>query len=214
MSENAKNQNARAVVEAMLMSEDVLNASAIARWIETYPQYHREIVEAAAFSTQFDLFEAETASPVSSETIEKDWLAVKSVLDEFPTAATPFEFLSDLREAAAKIGLEREQMLKSIGVSETLMRKVDRRILTEIPRAVQEKLAETLRVSLESLQAFFNLPSILPQKANYKSKTAPQTQPKQTFAEAVKNDPELSADEKARLLDLTETEKLTPKSKI
>lgn len=207
MSENAKNQNAGAVVEAMLMSEGNLNSGAIARWIEKYPQHQQEIVEAAAFSSQFDLFQAEAPSPISSEATEKDWLAVKSVLDTFQPAVSPAESLSDLREAAAKIGLEREELLKAVGVSETLMRKINRRILTEIPGAIQEKLAETLRVSLESLQAFFNLPSVLPQKANYKSKTAPQTQPKQTFAEAIKNDPELSDDEKARLLDLVEREK-------
>ena len=212
MSENAKNQNARSVVEAMLTSENDLNPGVITRWIETYPQYRREIVEAAAFSSQFDLFEAENVSPFSSEAAGKDWLAVKSVLDEFPSASTPIESLSDLREAAAKIGLKREELLKTVGVSETLMRKIDRRILTEIPAAIQEKLAETLRVSLESLQAFFNLPSVLPQRANYKSKNAPQTQPKQTFAAAVRNDPELSAADKARLLDLVTKE--NPKSKI
>lgn len=202
MSEENKNTNADDVVRKMLMSEDVLNASAIARWIETYPQYQREIVEAAAFSAQFDLFDAENPPMVSSEAREKDWLAVKSVLDEFPTAATPFESLSDLREAAAKIGLERENLLSAAGVSETLMRKIERRNLTEIPRRMQERLAETLRVSLESLQTFFDLPTLLPKGANYKSKNAPQTQPKQTFAEAVKTDPELTAKEKARLLDL------------
>ena len=212
MSENAKNQNARAVIEMMLMAEDDLNSDAIARWIEKYPQYRQEIIEAAAFSSQFDLFEAENPSPVSSEAFEKDWLAVKSVFEEFQLVETPVETLSDLRQAAAKIGLEREHLLEAVGVSETLMRKIDRRVLTEIPGAIQEKLAETLRVSLESLQAFFNLPSALPQKANYKSKSAPQTQPKQTFADAVKNDPELSDDEKARLLDLVTKE--NPKSKF
>lgn len=212
MSENAKNQNARQVIEAMLMSEEDLNSGAIARWLEAYPQYRQEIIEAAAFSSYFDLFEAENPSPVSSEAIEKDWLAVKSVLDEFHPVSTTTESLSDLRQAAAKIGLERERLLEAVGVSETLMRKIDRRILTEIPGAIQEKLAEILRVSLESLQVFFNLPSVLPQKANYKSKNAPQTQPKQTFAEAVKNDPELSDDGKARLLDLVTKE--NPKSKI
>lgn len=211
MSEDAKNQNARAVVEAMLMSEDDLNSGAIARWIEKYPQYRREIVEAAAFSSQFDLFAAENPSAISSEAKGRDWLAVKSVLDTFQPAA-PAEFLSDLREAAAKVGLSNEELLKVVGVSETLMRKINRRILTEIPGAIQEKLAETLRVSLESLQAFFALSSALPQKANYKSKTAPQTQPKQTFAEAVRTDPELSDDEKARLLDLVKED--NSKSKI
>lgn len=206
MSEENKNTNADDVVRKMLMSEDDLNSGALLRWVEKYPQYQREIVEAAAFSAQFDLFDAENPSPVSVEMRERDWLAVKSVLDKFQIVKMPTESLFDLREAAAKIGLQRESLLNAAGVSETLMRKIERRNLTEIPRRLQETLAEVLRVSVESLQAFFGLPPILPKGANYKSKTAPQTQPKQTFAEAVKTDPELTAKEKARLLDLTERE--------
>lgn len=206
MSEENKNLNADDVVRAVLMSEDDLNSDALDRWIEKYPQFRGEIVEAAAFSAQFDLFDAENPSPVSSQARDKDWLAVKNVLAEFRTVKTPPESLSDLRQAAAKIGLKRESLLNATGISETLMRKIERRNLTEIPRRLQEILAEALRVSIESLQAFFDLPSALPKGANYKSKTAPKAQPKQTFAEAVKTDPELSDDEKARLLDLTESE--------
>lgn len=206
MSEENKNTNADDVVRKMLMSEDDLNSGALLRWVEKYPQYQKEIVEAAAFSAQFDLFDAENPLPVSSEARERDWLAVKSVLDKFQIVKTPTESLFDLREAAAKIGLKRESLLNAAGVSETLMRKIERRNLTEIPRWIQERLAETLRVSVESLQTFFDLPTLLPKGANYKSKTAPKAQPKQTFAEAVKTDPELTAKEKARLLDLTESE--------
>ncbi len=205
-------QDLQSVLNEMFAAEKKFSFDVVRGWQNRYPQFSSEIAQAVAAWREFEFFaleDEETPEPAQLSEIAR--AAMENALAQFRLPLT--ETIADLRELAKERGVAREILLQTLGVSETLMRKIDRRILKEVPLFIEEKLAEVLRVSTESLQAFFNLPSVLPQKANYKSKTAPQTQPKQTFAEAVKNDPELSTDEKARLLDLTESEKLNPKSK-
>lgn len=181
-----------------------INFEIVRRWQEKYPELKREIAEAVADWREFEFFaledETEELPPLSAT-------AKNAMETALARSRKTSENFTDLREMAKKKGVEREGLLVQLGVSETLMQKIERRNLEQIPRSLQEKLADILRVSLESLQAFLALPPLMPPAASYKAKGEPQAQPKQTFAEAVRNDPELSAEEKARLLNLIESEK-------
>ena len=191
-------QDLQSVLDEMFAAEKNFSFEVVRRWQERYPQFAGEIARAVADWREFKFFTFENEGEELPELSATAKSALGKALTRF-NRGEPAETIADLRETAAEKGVARESLPQMLGVSETLMRKIERRNLKEIPPWVEKKLAEIFRVSIESWRAFFALPSALP-NAKFKSKNAPQTQPKQSFAEAVRNDPELTDDEKRALL--------------
>lgn len=198
---NSQTENLQIVLTEMFASKDELSLADVGLWQEKYPQFAREIIEAYTDWRDLEFFilddeeSAEADEPIS----ENDKKFIENLLAQ--SHVSPVENFTDLRALAAKRGVARQDLPAKLGVSETITRKIERRSLREIPQWLEGKIGEIFRVSAESVRAFFELPATLSPAAKYKSKNAPQTQPKQTFAEAVKNDPELSDDEKRELLN-------------
>lgn len=190
------------ILNEMFASKDDLSLQDVKFWQEKYPNFKREIVEAYAAWREFEVFVLgdENASEIDEKFSETDKKSIGDLLAQF-RASPDGETINDLRELAEKQGVAWESLIEKLGASETLMRRFNRRTLKEIPEKIEKKMSEILNVSVESLQAFFSLPASLPKAARYKSKNTPQTQPKQSFAEAVKNDPELTDEEKRKLLE-------------
>lgn len=194
-----KREDLQRVLDEMFAAEKNFSYSVVRMWQERYPQFAREIAQAVADWREFEFFALEDEGEELPELSATAKSAVEKALIRFNRGEAA-ETITDLCATAEKKGIARESLPQMLGVSETLMRKIERRNLKEIPQWLEKKLAEIFRVPAESWQAFFDLPSVLPNAARYKSKNAPQTQPKQSFVEAVKNDPELTADEKRELL--------------
>lgn len=187
------------VLNEMFAAEKNFSFEVVSRWQRRFPQFSKEIAEAVTDWREFEFFALEDAEEDADLTLsDAARAATESALARF--RASPPETIADLRSLAREKGFEREELLKALGVSETLMRKIERRNLSDIPKVFEEKLAALFRVSLDSLRAFFALPAQLPNAARYKSKSAPEAQPKQTFAEAVRGDPELTGEQKQKLL--------------
>ena len=198
---NGQTTDLQIVLTEMFASKDELSLADVGLWQEKYPQFSREIAEAYTDwrDLEFFVFDDEENAEIDGQISAKDKEFIGNLLAR--SRVSPIENFTDLRELAEKRGVAREDLPSKLGVSETLVRKIERRSLKEIPQWLEEKIGEILRVSAESVRAFFNLPAALSPAAKYKSKNAPQTQPKQIFAEAVKNDPELTDDEKRELLN-------------
>ncbi|CAN5643974.1 hypothetical protein BH20ACI4_BH20ACI4_07880 [soil metagenome] len=192
-------QDLQDILNKMFAAERNFTFEVVSRWQNAYPHFKKEIAEAVADMKEFEFLVLDDADSLeSSELSETAKNALEKTLAQF--RPVPGETITDLRELAEKRGIERESLIERLGVSETLMRKIERRNLKEIPRNIEKKIAEILNISAESLRAFFGLPAMLPKSARYKAKNAPQTLPKQTFAEAVRADPELTGEEKRELL--------------
>ncbi len=194
-----KREDLQSVLDEMFAAEKNFSYSVVRMWQERYPQFAREIAQAVADWREFEFFALEDEGEELPELSATAKSAMEKALTQFNRGEAA-ETITDLREIAAKKGVAREGLPQMLGVSETLMRKIERRNLKEIPQWLEKKLAEIFRLPAESWQAFFDLPSVLPNAARYKSKNVPQTQPKQSFAEAVSKDPELTDDEKRKLL--------------
>lgn len=190
------------VLNEMFASKDDLSLRDVRIWQEKYPEFRREIAEAYADWREFEFFvlSDEEAAIIDIEVSAERKNQVENALAQFRGQTD--EEIENLRETAEKKGVARATFLNALGVSETLMRKLERRNLTNIPRTILGKISEILQVSTDSLQAFFDQPPMLPKTARYKSKTAPRTQPKQPFAKAVRQDMELTDEEKQELLNL------------
>ncbi len=192
------NKDLQLVLDEMFASEKEFTFEVVRAWQKRYPQFSQAIAEAVSDWREFEFFALEDEE---TETLPLSEIAENAMKKALTNARLQtVETITDLRELAEKRGVERESLITKLGVSETILRKIERRNLKEIPGFIKKKIAEILNVSLESLEAFFSLPAMLPKAARYKSKNAPQTQPKQSFAEAVRNDPELTDERKRELL--------------
>ena len=191
----------QSVLDEMFAAEKRFSFETVRAWQERYPQFAREIAQAVADWREFEFFALADDGEDLPEISATARNAMEKALAQFNCGEIA-EAITDLRETAKKKGVARENLPEMLGVSETLVRKIERRNLKEIPGWLEKKLAEIFSVPAEIWRAFFVLPSVLPNAARYKSKNAPQTQAKQSFAEAVETDPELTEDEKRELLNL------------
>ena len=191
----------QSVLDEMFAAEKSFSFEVVRAWQERYLQFAREIAQAVADWREFEFFALEDMGEELPELSAMSKSAMEKALMRFNRGEFA-EKITDLREIAAKKDVARESLPEILGVSETLVRKIERRSLKDVPHWLEKKLAEVFRVPAESWRAFFDLPSVLPNVARYKSKTTPHTQPKQSFAEAVENDPELTEERKRELLKL------------
>ena len=184
------------VLNEMFASKDHLLLADVGGWQEKYPEFRREIIEAYTDWRDLEFF-APDDEEIDEDISADDHQFIGNLLAK----ARP-QAITDLRETLKKKGIERETFRQKLGFSETLLRKLERRIFSDFPVVLEKKVVEILDVLTENWRGFLALPVALPENARYKSKNAPKTQPKQSFAEAVKSDPELTEAEKRKLLDL------------
>jgi len=103
--------------------------------------------------------------------------------------------------AAARLGLSRAQLTARTGLSEPLLIKIDRRLLSLAGFSkIASALANALQTTENMIFDYVGGHSLYPAEANFKADATPELSQKQSFAEAVKNDPILSPAEKERLL--------------
>ena len=203
---NHNEPDLQSVLDSVFASGEKLTFEKVRAWQKRFPQFKREIAEAATDRREFEFLalEAETEELLPLSATAENALQRALEISRLKSAAE--EEIADLRELTVKKGVARETLLKTLRVSETLLRKLERRNLKEIPAAIETKIAEILEIAPARLRNFFALPAMLPNTARYKSKNTPQTLPKQSFAEAVRHDPELNDEEKRELFELISNE--------
>jgi len=105
--------------------------------------------------------------------------------------------------AAKKLGLAQKRFAEMTGLSETLLIKLDRRLISlEGFSKVAAAVAAALQTTEQTIQNYVGGGALYPAEANFKAEEAPDLPQKQSFAEAVKTDPLLTEDAKHRLLEL------------
>jgi len=113
--------------------------------------------------------------------------------------------LQSLLEAAKAKGLNRRGFASAVGLSTSLVMYLEKRRLSfsSIPKTIVANVARVLEMGEESVSAFLNQPPDFALGASFKTNTrAEELQPK-NFSDAVREDQQLSADEKRKLLNLS-----------
>ncbi len=95
-------------------------------------------------------------------------------------------------------------MAKATGLSLQLLLSLEQRLVksASIPRAVIERIAGTLKTSVESVSAYFEQSPQFLSGASYKSSSQPEIGEQREFADLVREDMKLTAEEKKQLLDV------------
>jgi len=113
--------------------------------------------------------------------------------------------LQSLVETAKAKGLNRKSFATAAGLSTSLLMYLEKRRLefSTIPNAVVEAIARLLDTGQDLVSAYLNQPPDFAAGASYKTNTRADDLPPKSFKDAVREDQQLSVEEKRKLLNLS-----------
>lgn len=188
---------------------DFYNRAELQLWTNRFPEFRREIAEFFVQETLLEnLPEPNAITAEESQFAGRSQKLLEQILNRQQTAAQSaasreIESIENLQAAAAKQNLNIPQFAQKIGLSRQLLLSLEQRLVkpATISRKLKTRLADALQTSIESIENYFAQPAAFLPGASYKSGEQPSLGEQQDFAELVKKDLRLTADEKQALLD-------------
>ena len=187
--------------------EDVLDAyvasgggpnSSLDEWIRRYPEFEQEIIDfAASWSLMKWLPPDPGAEQVGEETLVLRGMSVVQNLlhrhsaESAPGSAAWFDSL--IAEGREK-GFEPRRLAQTVGVGDSLLRKLDRRLIafTSIPQELINRLAQVVQRDSSTVTAYLQQDTILGATTEHRSEQAPKIMDPEDFFDAVRADPTIS----------------------
>ncbi len=187
--------------------EDILDAYVASRvgpnspldeWIQRYPRFEREIIEfAASWSLMKWLSPAPNAEGVDEETLVLRGMSVVQNLlhrqsaESAPDSVAPFESL--IAEGEGR-GLKPRQLAHAVGLGDSLLRKLDRRLIVyaTVPQELIYRLARVMQRESTSIAAYLQQAPKLVATTEHRSEEAPKLMELEDFFDAVRSDPTIS----------------------
>ncbi len=166
---------------------------------EKYPQFAGDLKDFAAARAVIKYSpEAEMSANEEARFQQIGMENLRAVLSENNTS------LESLTDAAKAKGLNRSKFAAALGLSVSLVQYLEKRRLdfATIPQDVIAKVAQVLETGEELVANYLNQSSISPANASFKTSTRPEELKPKSFAEAVREDQQLSNEEKQRLLKM------------
>lgn len=211
MNNQQERQTLEDVLDAFVASGASPNGASLAEWIRRFPQHERELTE---FAASWSLMKWLPPSPDAEEVDEKTLVlrgmsVVQNLLHKQlqaqaapATAVAPFESL--VAEGRAR-GLAPRQLARSAGIGDSLLRKLDRRLIrhSSIPREAVEALAAAIQREAESVARYLQQGPTFAAAAQYRAEQAPELAEPEDFLAAVQTDPTMTNEQRARWLALT-----------
>lgn len=170
------------------------------RLSEQYPQFAEDLRDfAAARSVLRYAPEVEFSAEEESRYQKIGLQNLRSILNASPQAA--FE---SLLEAAKAKNLNRSKFAAALGLSVSLVQYLEKRRLefASIPPKIINRIAEVLEIAEETVAKYLNQPPVVATNASYKTQERPVEIKPKSFSEAVREDQQLSTEEKRKLLEL------------
>ena len=224
LSKQGRNQrNAQSsldeVLEAYVMADGGPSREALAKWVQEYPEFAQELTALTArWGLATHLPDIHEQSEVDEATlILRGMSVVQSVLlnpgqvkasgtADVASRAQPSTPIRSLVDEGARVGLTPDALADRAGVmSVSLLAKLDRRVVQAdtIPRVVSEGLAAAIRRDVRAVLAYSRLDAGFAFGAEHRASQAPALPGKlEDFFDAVRNDAELTDDQRAALLQL------------
>lgn len=170
------------------------------RMSEQYPQFANDLQDfAAARSIVRYAPEAEISAEEGTRYQKIGIQNLRSILNAAPQSA-----LESLLDAAKSKDLNRSKFAARLGLSVSLVQYLEKRRLEffSIPPKIIARIAEVLETGEEMVANYLNLPPVAATNASYKTAERPVEMKPKSFAEAVREDQQLSEEEKRKLLQM------------
>jgi ParB-like chromosome segregation protein Spo0J len=192
------------VLDEYVMAVREPNHTALVDWVARYPQYEQELTR---FTVEWGRVEYApemvAESPAELEAAAQRHIAL---LRERGLLYSVESALAGLVEEAEARGLSKKQLAERSGLTVPLLTKLDRRLIryASIPGEVVSRVAAALGSQAGAVAAYLQGGPRLAQAVSYKADEAPTLPEAQDFAEAVRDDPALTPEQRAELLGLAE----------
>ena len=183
------------VLEGYAIDTPVGNDQAtLRRWMERHPDFADELMDFAAARAYVrnvgdepladEKRFAEIGADVLREVLGREAAGIKS-----------------LTAAGEAKGWKKPEFAKKLGLSISLLMYLEKRRVrfATIPKGIVAKISELLETSEQAVAAYLSQPP-LAGEASFKTKTRPEEERQKDFADAVREDQSLSANEKQALL--------------
>jgi transcriptional regulator with XRE-family HTH domain len=189
-----------------LDTPDGNNFDILQKYIEKYPQFESELLE---FAKERSLLKFDTETEISAEEKSRFAEISRRNFERFwKQQNVQVQSIESLTAVAKNLGMKKSQFAEKVGLSFSLVTYLEKRGLEfqSIPIQIVKKVAEVLKLAEESVAVFLNQSSNFGTETNYKSTSRPDEAEKKTFAEAVWEDLDLTAEQKRQLLQLIENQ--------
>jgi len=174
--------------------------------VETHPEYADELADFAAARAIVKHAPEEELSGEEelrfAETGLKNLRIILVALGESPQTT---DALQSLVEMAKAKGFTRSKFAAAIGLSTSLIMYLEKRRLefSSIPNSIVTKIARVLETGEELVSTYLDQSPDYATNASFKTEKRAEDLPPKNFAEAVREDQQLTAEEKLKLLDLS-----------
>ncbi|HMS42127.1 MAG TPA: hypothetical protein PKE69_17980 [Pyrinomonadaceae bacterium] len=168
---------------------------------DKYPQFADDLADfAAARAVVKHAPEEELTEEEEAKLQESGLNNLRSVLSSLNSPTV----LQSLVETAKTKGLNRAKFAAALGLSTSLVIYLEKRRLdfTTIPQKIITKLAQILETGEETISVYLKQSQQFAENRSLKTETRAEIQPPKNFTEAVREDQQLSAEEKRKLLEM------------
>lgn len=189
------------IAQDMLATEPALDAPTLARWTRRYPQFAVQLAELAAHLMLADYLP--DPPHIRPDAARRQRANETRRRIEQERRAQPEEANApSLTSLLGAYNGTRAEFAAALGLSSLLVRKLENRFLTyaSLPPAFLARVAAVLNRTQAAVEAYLQLPPQMP-SANFKAQSRPALPAQQDFADAVRTDLTLTANQKAALLD-------------
>jgi hypothetical protein len=212
------------ILEAYAGSDSGPNREALIDWTRRFPQYQQELTE---FTVRWSMLrwlpDKDEDRAIPEETlILRGMSAIQSVLYRYQQGKregiqvrvaegltsgvvvnqSPRQIPGLLKEGK-RVGLSAHALAERLGVSDALLRKLDRRLINpkSVPQAFNRELANALGCQMEQVVAYSQHSPTFAAGAQHSAQKAPTLPTQQEdFVDAVRNDMTLTGEQKAKLV--------------
>jgi hypothetical protein len=142
------------VLETIIIEEEEPSYEAMTRWIARYPQYQTQLV------SFFGTWAIQSEQPLESPSLDSEGLASRGVsyalnlLDKRDAAQSLF----DRAEAS---GVSQKELAQHAKLDDSMLQKLNRHLLTGVPRECVRRLALVLNDTLERIVQLITGPPLL-----------------------------------------------------
>lgn len=174
-------------------------------WMKRYPSHARQFAQFASEykGTSFrPLGEASYSAPISATRIRQIGMEAVRAKRAAMAQNVSNSPMRSLLAAAGEKGMDGAGAAAALEVPFGVFVKLHRRLIapTSIPAAFLQKLADTIGRSIDEVSAYLRQPPTLAAGASYRADDTPTVGNQETFADALRSDPEATGAQQTQWL--------------
>lgn len=196
------------ILDAYVAAAQTPDREVLREWIRKYPQYERELTDFTVSWIQMEEF-----PPIERDEPDDDTLLLRamSILQNLYHNNENGSMFSDKAQShiqklvaeGESQGFSQEQFAAKLRLSAGLLWKLDRHLIeySSIPIELIENVASVLRRGMQIVAEYIQRRPTLAANARYKAKQQPQVSQPTNFFDEVRNDQELSNEDRTYWLE-------------